>query len=366
MARYGKDRVVTVARDITGRLTAERDLHESRSHLSLLLNELPAIQWSLDRDMRFTSSVGRGLADIGLEPGEAVGELLKDSLGDAPSAKLTLEKHMEVLAGHAVQYEAEFGGRIYHTSVEPILNALGEVEGCLGVGLDMTTGRKAELAHKTTEMQLQTVFENVPDFILVIDEEGTIEFINRTSFGWAREDVIGISIFDFNPEEYHGIIRSAMSKVFKHQERAIYETVGRGRPDEWRHYMCHMAPIVVPGERDVAILVASDVTDNLATKAAEEKHYSLLKTVTNGLPDLIFSKDLEGRFSFVNQATATFLGAHYTEIIGKSVEEFLSAENCGNLREIRRSSPRNFELCHLRTIDGRTQFLDHKDSLARR
>lgn len=333
VARCGEDQVITLARDTTLRVATEHNLQRVQSRMALLLNEMPAVLWSLDRDLRFTTSVGKGLSDLGLKPGEVVGMALAEFLGDSPSATMILEKHKAALGGRIVQYEVEFGSRVYHSRVEPILNATGEIDGCMGVALDVTETRYAEQARRNSEEQWKAVVENVPDHILVLDEQGVIRFINRISDGWTAEQVIGSSIFDFNPQESHETIRSAISKVFTTGETVVYESVGRGGPDDWRNYVCRMAPMTVRGEPSLAILVASDVTDYLAVKKAEQRHYSLLKSVTNGLPDMIFIKDLEGRLVFVNEAIASLNGKASSEIIGKTDFDMMPEELASKIQK---------------------------------
>jgi PAS domain S-box-containing protein len=310
--------VLIGARDITSRVKTERDLQDSEARLTLLLNETPSVLWSMDNDLRFTTSAGRGLANLGLVPGQVVGMTLVDFLGDAPTAATILGHHQAALAGQIVQYEAAFGDRFYHIRVEPILDSHGEIEGCRGVGHDMTERIKAESERLKTEEQWKTVVENVPDFMLVIDELGQIKFINHLGVGWTRDQVIEKTVFEFNPPEFHATIQSAMTKVFGSGETVLYETTGRGSPDQWCRYMCRMAPMVGIDGSNLAILIATDVTDHLAAKEAEERHYSLLKTVTNGLPYLIFIKDLEGRFVFVNETTANIHGITPADVVGKT------------------------------------------------
>ena len=49
--------------------------------LRLMLEASPTITWTLDRDLRFTSSVGAGLAALGLKPDEVVGRSLFEYFG---------------------------------------------------------------------------------------------------------------------------------------------------------------------------------------------------------------------------------------------------------------------------------------------
>jgi hypothetical protein len=44
----------------------------------LLVEQMPAVLWSTDRELRFTSSLGGGLAGLGLKPNQIIGVSLSD------------------------------------------------------------------------------------------------------------------------------------------------------------------------------------------------------------------------------------------------------------------------------------------------
>ena len=60
----------------------------------LLLEQLPAIVWATDLDLRFVYSRGAGLAALGLGADEVVGLSLSDYLGTPDPADPTLAAHL--------------------------------------------------------------------------------------------------------------------------------------------------------------------------------------------------------------------------------------------------------------------------------
>ena len=62
------------------------------------------------------------------------------------------------------------------------------------VARDITDRKKIETALKESEEQIQTIFKNAPDAVVVIDEEGRIVRWNpraETIFGWSAAEVNG-------------------------------------------------------------------------------------------------------------------------------------------------------------------------------
>ncbi|NJN06407.1 MAG: hypothetical protein HC814_08620, partial [Rhodobacteraceae bacterium] len=52
---------------------SEARLRDSKARLELLTAQVPAIVWSVDKNLRFTSSIGAGLKALNLKQDEVVG-----------------------------------------------------------------------------------------------------------------------------------------------------------------------------------------------------------------------------------------------------------------------------------------------------
>ncbi|MFG6463075.1 EAL domain-containing protein [Roseateles sp. DXS20W] len=65
-----------------------------------------------------------------------------------------------------------------------------------------------------------------------------------------------------------------------------------------------------------------------AEQAEKLRALNLLEAVTNSTPALVFTKDLRGRFTFVNQATCRALGQPAQAVLGARADAFLPPEDC--------------------------------------
>ena len=73
--------------------------------------------------------------------------------------------------------------------------------------------------------------------------------------------------------------------------------------------------------------LALEVANRRQAEASLEHERFLLHTLLTHLPDAIYFKDVEGRFTRVSQTLANLLGAgHPDELVGKSDADFFSAE----------------------------------------
>jgi len=175
----------------------------------LLLEQLPAIVWATDRDLRFVYSRGAGLAALGLGADEVVGLSLSDHLGTRDPDDPTLAVHRAALGGVATVYELHHEGRVYQAHVEPWRAGNDGIVGVLGVALDITGRARAEAALLESERTLAEFFENAEAEFFEnaamglhwIGPDGTLLRANQAELdllGYGREEYVGHHIAEFH------------------------------------------------------------------------------------------------------------------------------------------------------------------------
>ncbi|HET9298812.1 MAG TPA: ATP-binding protein, partial [Candidatus Polarisedimenticolaceae bacterium] len=128
-------------------------LRRSNDRTELLLAQMPAILWTTDPDLRFTSSTGAGLVGLGLLRNEAVGLTLFEYFGTGEEIP-AIAAHRQALAGRSATFETEWKGRAFQVHVEPLLDGSGTAVGTVGVALDVTERKRAEEALRQSEAAL--------------------------------------------------------------------------------------------------------------------------------------------------------------------------------------------------------------------
>ncbi len=124
------------------RVRAEQELRGSEQRLHAVIEQAPVILWTTDNEMRITSTVGAGLAPLGMAPGATVGRRLGEIL---PPGHPGLEHHQCALDGGRVTIaETEWRGRRYESVVQPFRDQEGRVAGCLGVAVDITERKELQ------------------------------------------------------------------------------------------------------------------------------------------------------------------------------------------------------------------------------
>ncbi|RME43081.1 MAG: GAF domain-containing protein, partial [Chloroflexi bacterium] len=143
--------------DITARRKAEHALQEREARLRVTMEQTPAILWTTDTRLRFTSSVGAGLAALNLGPDQVVGLTLSEYFQMEDPDFPPIAAHRRALMGESVTYEQEWAGNLYQSHVEPLRDAEGHIVGCVGLALDITARRQAEEALRRRDAILEAV-----------------------------------------------------------------------------------------------------------------------------------------------------------------------------------------------------------------
>jgi two-component system cell cycle sensor histidine kinase/response regulator CckA len=185
-----------VAAAIASRRTAEA-LRERETLLRIAVEQLPAVLWTADEELRFTSSVGAGLVALGLEPGQVVGTSVAAFVGDD---ERVVGLHRRALAGESVSFDLDFGGRTFMTRVEPLQDSSSSaVKGVVGIALDVTEEKRAAA-------RLRQVIDLVPHLIFAKDADGRFILANKAlaeAHGTTIRDLLGKNAADLgtDPEE---------------------------------------------------------------------------------------------------------------------------------------------------------------------
>jgi PAS domain-containing protein len=110
--------------------------------LRLLVDQFPAVFWTTDSDLRFTSSLGAGLTVLGLGPNQLVGMTLHDFF--EAGLPQPLEAHRGALKGGSWTFVMRWGGRTFHSHVAPLRDGRGRTIGTICIAMDVEGTSRTE------------------------------------------------------------------------------------------------------------------------------------------------------------------------------------------------------------------------------
>lgn len=237
--------------------------------LAQMVEQVPAVLWCTDSDLRFTSLRGAAVARLKHQPEQVLGVSLPEFLGCGDLAFPPIAAHRRALQGEPVWLEQTWAGRIYRARVGPLCDEEGRVVGCTGFAQDVTDQRRAEEALRDSEARYRALFEQAADSILLVDAQtgALVEFneLAHQHLGYTREEFERLKIPDFE------VVESA-EEVARHIERVLkegtdtFETKHRTRDGQIRHVLVNSRRICLR-DRAFTLNVCRDITQR---KGAEE------------------------------------------------------------------------------------------------
>jgi PAS domain S-box-containing protein len=213
---------------------------------------------------------------------------------------------------------------------------------------------------------LNTVLDYAPGFIIAIDENGYLQYINRVLPQLDKKDVIGSHWLKYTPPEQHESLRVWFRACLETGVSRTYETNTAGPKGEKLWFTTHMGPMRSGGRVVGVVLVAQEITElrraqleattaqrmaavgTLATGIAHEINTPIqfvgdsLEFLRDGVEDILTVVDaLQGVSRLVTQASPS---GELREALAAAVQ----AEAEADLPFLRGGVPEAFDRC----VDG--------------
>ncbi len=160
--------------------------------------------------------------------------------------------------------------------------------------------------------RFRILVENSPDLILLLDQKGTILFINHTLPGFTVDGVIGTKVFDYLNSVDSLKYKQVLEEVFSTGETRSLEVSSVG-PVYWS---TRLVPISKNREVESVLVIATDITQrNLLEKVLRDSEENL-RTIMEMVPTGIIITTPEGKTLQVNETACKIAGY-------ESKEEFI-------------------------------------------
>jgi PAS domain S-box-containing protein len=300
-------------RDVTARHQADKALRESEQRFRTVIANAPVVIFALDAQGVFTLSEGKGLAALGLQPGEVVGRNALEFYRDAPEVCAHLRR---ALAGEEHTARLTVSGQVFETFFNPVRDASGQVSGVIGVALDVTERERAAEAIRDSEQRYRTLIETASDAIFIADaDSGVILDCNRQAenlLGLPTDKVVGLHQSQLHPPEqgdrYKEMFRRHLQPGDLVQEAVVCRADGQRVPVDIT------ASRVVLGGRPVLVGIFRDASERHRAQATLRLQSAALASADNG----IVITDRSGRIAWVNPAFTRLTGYTAAEVVGQN------------------------------------------------
>ena len=278
-------------------------MRERLAVLDRLLSATPTRLFLIDRDARFVYASPAGLAKIAVPAEVLLGNGL-EALGLPPES---VPGHLADIArvfetGEAIAKEVHFETpRALYTleyTLSPLRASDGKVRFVVATGTDVTNRKRTEEALRRSEARWRAIAENPFDYVLVVEEDGTIQSINRALHGIDPADLIGRRrIQEFAVPEHRAAVEEALARVFETGQPDYVESYGRLEP-AW--YGSVFGAIQENGQVVAASVLARNITDAKRARAAKEEQRRFYHGILEQSLSPIVVYDTNSRISYAN------------------------------------------------------------------
>jgi two-component system sporulation sensor kinase C len=324
--------------DITERERGEQALRDSEQLLRTVFDANPDYTYLTDLEGRIVYANHVLLESLGLSLEEAsslnILDKFKtddpDGLGQAVE-RLRAGGKIEQMEITALAPEAAVG--TYEISAVPIQRE-GVIAEILIVARDVTARKAAQEALRQSEERYRLLSETIPLVVYssLPDENSTKIFVSG-----QIEGLTGYSGTEFSedPTLYARMVHPDDSelvwrKIEEHRRNKSaldieYRIVTRDGQTKW---IVDEAVPILDSRGEIAQIngFMADITPRKRAEADLIHQVGFLQTLIDTIPNPVFYKDTEGRYTGCNQAFADFLGLPRSEIIGRSVYDIAPRE----------------------------------------
>jgi len=314
--------------DVTERRERERRLEQYRTVTEAASDVIVTI----DGESRI-QSVNPAVEDVfGYEPDALVGEsltaLMPADLADGH--REAVERYLETGERTLDWDYLELPGEHADGSEIPLAISFSEVEHLgeryfTGIVRDVSERQERERELRERERRLERykqftddILDSMDDLFYVVGHDLTLQRWNRAmceATGYTDEEIAEMRPIEFVVEEDTEIIADSVQEVFEtgsaRDEARVRTKDGDAVPYEFVGSL-----LEDPEGNQVLVGVGRDVSER---KERERKLEALVENTTNA----IYIKDCEGRYTFANEAAASYFDASPEALLGKRDEELI-------------------------------------------
>jgi len=139
--------------------------------------------------------------------------------------------------------------------------------------LDITDRKQAEQALREHDAKLRSLFQNLPDMVLMLDRDGVIQFANHGVPGAPVETLVGAGSFGFAVPEHQPAYRQCVEDVFAKRQTGSIEVLDIF--GLW--WSCRLVPMWQDGQVPCAMVICTDITEQKKAAEALQKEQQLLR-----------------------------------------------------------------------------------------
>ena len=244
-----------------------------------------------------------------------------------PGRRSEFEKRMresDLLVGFESQIQRRDGELCWISeNARAVRNRHGDVLYYEGTVEDITERRDSAVAIRNSELRFRSIWEKSADGMRLTDKEGVIQAVNPAYCRIVRmkeEELMGHP-YTVSYQDQENAEQRLENYRRNYADRDIPERVEQQvtfRSGRTAELELSNSFVEFEGQDPMVLSVFHDLTDRKVAEKRLRESELLYHSLVENLPQNIFRKDAEGRFTFVNDGFCRELGKTREEIVGKT------------------------------------------------
>ena len=264
--------------------------------------------------------------------GQSATTLLIRAEDHAELAERNRQRARGIAAGYEIQLRHKSGEfLLVWLSATSMTSPEGRPAGSMAIITDITERKRTEAA---LQMMSHSV-DHAGDSIFWVSREGRILYVNDaacTGRGYTREELLGMTIFELDPDYQPGIWSSHWEDL-KLRRTVTLET--RHRAKDGRVFPIEVnANYVHLNGQEFNFASVRDITERKRAEQRVRESEQLLDRVVRNINDVLIVDDIAGRVVFANQKFFELFGIPDHRLEGIRLEDYVAPEWRARQREL--------------------------------
>ncbi|MEO8016404.1 MAG: PAS domain-containing protein [Pseudomonadota bacterium] len=314
-------RVLGLVVDITARKIRETALSAADQRFRAVARELRCVVYEIDALSGLSTGEGLdrvlGYANVDLaRPADWAALVHPD---DKPLLNQWFDRSAESMV--ALQYRIRHRDGHYVTLLDSpcvVRDAAGKVVRIVGVAIDISDQARAQEALRESQEMLQMIAAGTGDWLILVDTERRVQFINRGIRALSRESIIGQRLDEIAVPEDRPSILAALTQVLQAGEPVEIQLASSG--NDGRVFDSRIRAVRSPAGITGAVINITEITDRQAAQHLRETQARMFELLHEGVVVI----DINNMIRMANPAFERMFGFQPGMAVDTSIDDLIA------------------------------------------
>ena len=192
--------------------------------------------------------------------------------------------------------------------------------------------RRAQADLRASEERYRRLVAVSPDVITIADLQGIIQFASpaaRAIFKLESEtEMVGRRVFDYIEQEYHNVVSSRLQSIIAGEPlNSVEYTLRRSDGSRFTAEIHTVSLCDEHNRPDSLVSIIRDISEQVERQRALRESEARYRLLAQNSHDVIWTMDLEGRFTYVSPSVEQLRGFGVEEVMKQSLEDAFTPES---------------------------------------